>query len=395
MLGGYSGYLKSLAKVCTVVAEERPTPAELATRLEVVLGVKPTAARLRESFLRKVGIINVQGGSCRLGIWTARWLESRDDRIIVALLHSRCQFVGELLDACRAPRTNDELLTVANERYSMGWDTQTQIANRRGWLQSAGLLADTGDGRVQVTAAGESLLAEIVLYEPGPAPLVITPVDVPVVEVKTGLTPPPTAGVVDSLVDTIKASAIDSGHADRFEHAVRDAFAFLGFEAEWLGGSGKTDVLLDALLGKNDTYRVIVDCKTSASGSVSDQQVDWVTLTEHKAKHDAQYILVVAPRPSGSRLFERAKQYKVTVMSAEQLGGLCRQHAKTPLGLDDYRSLFMEGGILDTRSLDERAEEVGRLLSLAGAVCDAIRHRSELFGRCHLPGAWDQGVATT
>jgi hypothetical protein len=243
------------------------------------------------------------------------------------------------------------------------------------------VLADTGDGRVQVTAAGESRLAEIVLYEPGPAPLVITPVDVPVVEVKTGLTPPPTAGVVDSLVDTIKASAIDSGHADRFEHAVRDAFAFLGFEAEWLGGSGKTDVLLDALLGKNDTYRVIVDCKTSASGSVSDQQVDWVTLTEHKAKHDAQYILVVAPRPSGSRLFERAKQYKVTVMSAEQLGGLCRQHAKTPLGLDDYRSLFMEAGILDTRSLDERAEEVGRLLSLAGAVCDAIRHRSESDGR--------------
>jgi hypothetical protein len=131
MPGGYSGYLKSLAKVCTVVAEERPNPAELASRLEAVLGVKPTAARLRESFLRKVGIINVQGGSCRLGIWTERWLESRDDRIIVALLQSRCQLVGELLDACRAPRTNDDLLTVANERYSMGWDTQTQIANRR------------------------------------------------------------------------------------------------------------------------------------------------------------------------------------------------------------------------------------------------------------------------
>jgi hypothetical protein len=145
--------------------------------------------------------------------------------------------------------------------------------------------------------------------------------------------------------------------------------------------SGKTDVLLDAMLGKTDSYRVIVDCKTSASGSVSDPQVDWVTLTEHKTKHDAQHILLVAPGPSGTRLFERAKQYKVTVMSADQLGGLCRQHAKTPLGLDGYRSLFTDGGSLDTQSLDERAEELRRLIMLAAAVCEAIRDRSEVFGR--------------
>lgn len=53
MPGGYSGYLISLKKVCVLVADERPTPAELASRLETVLEVKATAARLRESFLRK------------------------------------------------------------------------------------------------------------------------------------------------------------------------------------------------------------------------------------------------------------------------------------------------------------------------------------------------------
>jgi hypothetical protein len=381
MPGGYSGYLKSLEKVCAVVTEERPTPVELPKRLETVLGVKPTAARLRASFLRKVGIINVQGGLSRLGIWTERWLESGDNRIIVALLHSRCQFVGELLDACREPRTNEELLAVANERYSMGWDTQTQIVNRRGWLQSAGVLVETGDGRVQAAATGRSLLAEIALYDPTAAPLMTTPVEVPAVQTPTDLTPPQTAGVVDRIVYAIKESATDSTHSDRFEQAVRDAFAFLGFEAEWLGGSGKTDVLLDAMLGKTDSYRVIVDCKTSASGAVSDQQVDWVTLTEHKTKHDAQYVVLVAPGPSGSRLFERAKQHNVTVMSADQLGGLCRQHAKTPLGLDDYRLLFTEGGSLDTQALDERAEDVRRVIMLAAAVCAAIRDRSELFGR--------------
>jgi predicted RNA-binding protein with PUA-like domain len=103
MPGGYNGYLDSLRKVCTVVAEERPTPAELAGRLEAVLGVRATGARLRESFLRKVGIITTSGGVCRVGPWTEKWLTSGDDRILVGLLHSRCQFIGELARRCAQP----------------------------------------------------------------------------------------------------------------------------------------------------------------------------------------------------------------------------------------------------------------------------------------------------
>jgi predicted RNA-binding protein with PUA-like domain len=381
MPGGYDGYLVSLRKVCSLVADERPTPLELAGRLETVLDVKPTAARLRESFLRKVGLISVQSGVCSLGRWTEKWLSSGDDRIIAALLHGRCQFIGELLDAARSPQTSDELLAVANDLYGMGWDTQTQIVNRRGWLQSAGMLTDMGDGRVRLSEEGRLLLSQLTLHDPAGEPPLIAVVEPPAVEPPVELSPPPDSLTVEKIVDTIKSSASDSGHPDRFEQAVRDAFAFLGFQAEWLGGSGKTDVLLDAALGATDSYRVVVDCKTSASGSVGENQVDWVTLAEHKTKHDASYILLVAPNPSGRRLFERAHQYHVTVMSADQLGGLCRQHAKTPLGLDDYRSVFVMGGSLDMQAVDERAEEVKRLVTLAAAMCDAIRSRSTVFGR--------------
>lgn len=106
-----------------------------------------------------------------------------------------------------------------------------------------------------------------------------------------------------------------------------------------------------------------------------------VTLTEHKAKHDADHVAVVAPNPSGSRMFARATQHNVVVISADQLVGLCRQHAKTPLGLDDYRSLFATGGSLDMQAVDERAEDVKRLVTLAAAICEAIRDRSTVFGR--------------
>ncbi len=381
MPGGYSGYLISLRKVCTLVADERPTPVELASRLEAVLEVKATAARLRESFLRKVGFISAHGGVCTLGPWTEKWLVTSDDRIVVALLHSRCQFIGELLNAARVPHSNDELLAIANNRYSMGWDTQTQIINRRGWLQSAGMLTDIGDGKVQLSDEGRLLLPELTLYDPAEPPAVTTVVEGPAVDIPVELPTRPSSGVVEEIVTAITNSASDSSHPDRFEQAARDAFAFLGYQAEWLGGSGKTDVLLDAALGETESYRVVVDCKTSSSGTVGDHQVDWITLTEHKTKHDANYILLVAPNPSGRRMFERASKHNVTIMSADQLNGLCRQHAKTPLGLDDYRSLFTVGGTLDTQAVDERAEEVKRLVTLAAAMCEAIRARSTVFGR--------------
>lgn len=378
MTGGYDGYLDTVRRICDVVDSDRPAPPLLATRLESLLGIKPTAARLRESLLRKVGIIDVQGGVCRTSPWTDRWRQTGDDRIIVALLHSRCRLVGELLMVAREPRSIDELLAIANQRYAMGWDTPAQIANRRGWLQSSGMITLDDDGRLRTTEKGLALLAELVLFDPGP-----TPVHVPEGPVGEAIpeTPAPRVAHVEALIDEFRAASVESRVPDRFERAVRDAFAFLGFDAEWLGGPGRTDVLLAAQLGRDDSYRVIVDCKTSASGSVGDQQVDWMTLTEHRTRHEAQFAAVVAPTPTGSRLLERAAQQGVTIISVEQLAGLCRQHARTPLGLDDYRSLFVHAGVVETQAVGERAEEMQRVRCLAEAIRAAVAAHSVSFGR--------------
>jgi hypothetical protein len=386
MPGGYNGYLESLSKVCDLIEEERPAPGELAGRLEALLDVKATAARLRESFLRKVGIVSIQGGVCHLGPWSQRWRRTGDNRIVAALLHSRCQFIGELLDAAKEPTTNEELLGVANATYGMSWDTQTQIVNRRGWLQSAGMLALNDDGKVVITPAGVSLVHELTLYDPqlptshpttvGTPPKRPQPPDPPV-----SLAPTSLNERLTGLIGALQSTATQSGTPEKFELAVRDGFRFLGFSAEHLGGSGKTDVLLDANLGKHQSFRVTIDCKTSASGSVGDQQVDWTTLGEHKAKHDAQFTAIVAPHPSSQRLLERAQNHHVAVFSVEALVGICRQHAKTPLGLVDYRTLFETGGSVDTHTVDERAEEVMRVTLLTIAICDALRERSTAFGR--------------
>jgi hypothetical protein len=112
-----------------------------------------------------------------------------------------------------------------------------------------------------------------------------------------------------------------------------------------------------------------------------DPQVDWVTLSDHRKLHDADHAALVAPNPSGSRLFDRAKQHGVAVISADQLIGICRQHARSPISLDDYRELFRTGGAAETGGIDERAAEIDQLGGLAARLCDTIRARSAAFGR--------------
>ena len=85
---------------------------------------------------------------------------------------------------------------------------------------------------------------------------------------------------------------------------------------------------------------IAVDAKTTASGSLGDNQVDWETLKEHRKNHGAKYSLLVAPDPTGKRLMDRARKSSVGVLSAEQLAYLCRGHARAPLSLVDYEQLF-------------------------------------------------------
>ena len=170
----------------------------------------------------------------------------------------------------------------------------------------------------------------------------------------------------------IISASTDTKNPTRFERAVRDAFKHLGFDAEHLGGSGQTDVLVDARFGGDASYRVAIDAKTTSASSLQDHQVDWDTLTEHQQKHAADYSMLVGPNPAGGRLMERAKQHNVAVLSAEALAGLCELHSVRPLGLADYRIMFVQSGEVDLSEIEERAEEANRLVTLAKRLIDAI-----------------------
>ena len=140
-------------------------------------------------------------------------------------------------------------------------------------------------------------------------------------------------------------------------------------------------MLLTAPLGRHDSYRVAVDAKTTRSGSLNDNQVDWQTLKEHRAKHDANYSLLVAPNPGGARLMDRARTFCVAVLSADQLADLCRRHARTPLSLVEYKKLFVMKGEVDLGAIDEATEHLESLQRLASLLSRELIEKTDRFGR--------------
>ena len=289
-----------------------------------------------------------------------------------------------MLKGLKEPMTTAELRRWACDEYLMGWETNTQIDNRRGWLQSAGLMERNRDGLLCLTGDGSGFLDRVVVEpsldrqsgkqddvagsgRPHERAVIHLGEDAPSRE--------PGAGSLDPATQVSRrviSTATESKNPTQFERAVRDAFRYLGFAAEHLGGSGQTDVLVDARFGADASYRVAIDAKTTSAPSLQDHQVDWDTLTEHRQKHEAHYSMLVGPNPAAGRLMERAQHHNVAVLSAEALAGLCELHSVRPLGLTDYRSMFEQGGEVDLSEIEERAEQANRLVALAKRLVDAI-----------------------
>jgi hypothetical protein len=160
-----------------------------------------------------------------------------------------------------------------------------------------------------------------------------------------------TTTVPVKIITKLRETQYKSGSPSEFEGAIKDAFTFLGFEGELIGGSGDTDVLLTANIGI-ESFKVTLDGKTSKSGRIIDRQIDWISLSDHKAKNKADYIVVIGPRFSGGNLQSRAHQYKVSLLITENLIELVESHSSFPFTLMELKDLFSGTGEVKTQLED-------------------------------------------
>ena len=379
--GGYTGYLESLRVICVRVEESNLSFEDLVAYSRGRFEISEVSARHSLAFLRNAGHIRQTDGILSVDERIRHWMQDLNDDIPIAMIHGRVKFIGEMLSELQEPKSADELRRTAS-RYGLQWRTSAQIQRRRGWLQSSCLIEATAN-RLRLTESGRNLLGRLEIHTPssGVENRRKSKKSQKLQQSKLGTSESVSISDADTLADHVLAASTESGDHVRFERLVRDAFKFLGFVAKHLGVSGRTDVLLTAPLGKIDTYRVAVDAKTTASGSLKDHQVDWATLREHREKHDANYSLLIAPNPSGNRLMTRAQEFSVAVLSADQLADLCRRHAGAPLSLMDYRVLFATKGEVDLALIDEPSEQVAALQRLVSVISNELPERTDRFGR--------------
>lgn len=335
------------------------------------------------------GFLQTSMGICRPTDSASRWLATDRAEIAIGTLHAKVKFVGELLELAREPCSKQFLLQSANDDYGFEWKTPGRLDFRLAWLRSAGFVQRLAASRYQTTNVGVAFLERVELYRPATASAP-APVDSPTeftdgtardqtreggeldaIEDRGGEAVAPGTKlsrsahyVAAEIGDRLESLSRDGAKHQEFEVAVRDAFEFLGFEAEHLSGAGQTDVLLTATEaagpdGKIPSprwrYRVTVDAKAASDGRLTSGQVNLPVLEKHRKQHDAQFSLLVGPGPSGQLLkFAAEPERAVGVLDASELSALCKAHASVPLATSAYFALFADGdgkprgGLVDT-----------------------------------------------
>jgi hypothetical protein len=144
----------------------------------------------------------------------------------------------------------------------------------------------------------------------------------------------------EALAGELQSAAVDSKDPNRLEQAVAEAFRFLGFSVEWIGGAGRTDVLLRAPLGIR-RYSVVVDAKSTARVKVTDGQMDWLSIRTHREQERAQYACLVGLDFAGGQLLTRAGEFEVALLTVTELVEIVTIHGGTPLTLGEIRAIFL------------------------------------------------------
>jgi len=156
---------------------------------------------------------------------------------------------------------------------------------------------------------------------------------------------------LDEIIQELKETQNKSDAPTEYEIALSKAFGFLGFQAKTIGGKGDTDVLLTSNIGR-ESYKVDIDGKTSKNDKISDAQINWISLKDHKVKNNSDFVVVVGPGFAGGNLEKRANEYDVSLLTTDELIKILNAHSKYPFTLLELKDLFAETGSI-TEQVDD------------------------------------------
>jgi hypothetical protein len=215
-------------------------------------------------------------------------------------------------------------------------------------LTDAGVVERIGQ-KLHRTAIGTALVRSLPLR---PA----TTKDATREQSKTSEPVPHDAGKIEYLCHEIVVSATDSTTYQRFEKGVAESLEMLSFDVERYGRSGETDLVVEVWQSPGYRRRVAVEVKTDGQGVVSDQDIKFEALEDHRQFHNAEASVIIGPGFS-SRVAKWAENKGIVLITAESLAALLKRQHRTPLSPHELSSLFIAG---ERDRVEERWREAER-----------------------------------
>ena len=158
--GRYTGYIDTFDAICKYIHTNAVlTKEDLESWYETENATtKKTAIKYVNSLVR-CGLLAKDGDSirCRFSPPRARNRKAKN-RKIIETIDRHVVFIIDILDEARLGVAKDSLLRIGKTKHRL---SATGVANRRGWLQSAGMLAELPRGALRTTKAGLELLTSV------------------------------------------------------------------------------------------------------------------------------------------------------------------------------------------------------------------------------------------
>lgn len=166
-----------------------------------------------------------------------KWNEKKNSLDLLCWINKKFVFVFEILfELNNKSLTNKELLLIAKKYYGYKSATIDEIRKRIKMLLIDNLIMEDSLNTYTITNKGKLLLNKICIQ--GRIENKLSN------EVKNEQIIEKNDSMVEDKILEMRIASRDSSNPSRFEKALRDIFEILGFNANWIGGAGKTDILL-------------------------------------------------------------------------------------------------------------------------------------------------------
>ena len=348
--GNTNGFVSTVAEILSLIDSDNTIEA-INNFAQNKYGIKDSSTRSALNTLSSLGIIVRKTNSAYAVTDLGHlWLKDKDILSLIPLFQIRCLFFVEILfELNNKTLSRKELAAKAKISYGFDKENIPEISNRISMLKQAKLLRNISAEKYTLTKRGLLFINKYgELF---------------------GLSNPlkQTVPAIDNtdIISELRMASKDSFNPGKFEKTVRDFFEMIGFDSKWLGGSGKTDVLLKATDSPENPFIVTVDTKATSSSTVSDGLVDFDTLEDHRKKHGSDYIAIVG-RDFNERLINRAKEHRVVLFDIDTLEKLFVIHQQTPLKISAYKKVFEQSGKADLTVLDNdiiQTKDTGSLIT--------------------------------